>query len=511
MRDYVSASWDGQMNDGRSGAGAVLFHGRRPVTSVTGYDDQFRLGALPLARARLFARVRLSWLQVICAASVAVLALAFVHPVAYHLPALRASTEGASTILAVIGALLFRAQFASTRRLRDLVLLAAMVAFALLEFSSNALPAALDVHSGSQFAASLQLGQLFVALGVAVAASIPSSRLVVGDRRPVFNAVVLGGLAFLAAELGGAILGKALIAAAPHPVPGIGHALGQPLAAFVVIGAAALLFDAAARFARRARVEQSDAMRFLAGAVILLAVARLYYLAIPWVSPNWITSREFMLMAAFGLIVAAAAREELDLRAGMARAAAIAERLRVARDLHDGLSQDLAFIAAHGARMAGELGAEHPLAVAAGNALAVSRGTISDLSDTSSATPRDALEAVADELRARFGIAIAVDAGADAELSPDAREELLRIAREAITNAARHGHAKNVIVSLARAEGGLVLQVRDDGSGIFAGGSASSREGFGIHSMRERTATLNGSLTVIEHSRGGTELRVVLP
>jgi signal transduction histidine kinase len=333
----------------------------------------------------------------------------------------------------------------------------------------------------------------------------------VGDRRPVFNAVALGSLAFLAAELGGAILTKALSGAGPRPVSGIGHALGQPLAAFVVIASAALLLDAAARFSHRARAEHSDAMRLLAAAVLLLAITRLYYLALPWVSPNWVSSREVVRLLAFGLIVAAAALQEVDVRAGMARAAAIAERLRVARDLHDGLAQDLAFIAAHGARMAGDLGAEHPLAAAARNALAVSRGTISDLSDTSSASARDALEAVADELRGRFGIAIAIDAAADVKLSSDAREEVLRIAREAITNAARHGHAKNVTVSLAGAAAGLVLQIRDDGSGIFAGGPAAPREGFGIRSMRERTATLNGSLTVTEHSRGGTELRVVVP
>jgi signal transduction histidine kinase len=439
------------------------------------------------------------------------LALEFAHPVAYHLPALRASAEGAITLLSISATLLFWGQFASTRRMRDLALFSALLTFSLLELSCNALPAALNVRSGSQFAAALQLGELLVAGMLTAAASIPSSKLVLGGRRPLLAAATLAGLALAVAELGGVILGGALITPAQRPVHGIGHALGHVLTAVVVIGTAALLLDAALRFAHRARVERNDALLLLVGGAILLVVGRLYYLALPWVSPNWISSRELIRLVAFGLIAAAAVRHELDARLGTARAAAGAERLRIARDLHDGLAQDLAFIAAHGARIADDLGAEHPVAVAARHALAVSRGTISELSSMSDATSGEALEAVAGELRARFGIAIAVDADADLELPHDAREDILRIAREAIANAARHGQATHITVNLARAERGLVLRIRDDGSGIFAGASPAPAEGFGLRTMRERAAALDGSLMVMELGRGGTELEVVLP
>jgi signal transduction histidine kinase len=157
------------------------------------------------------------------------------------------------------------------------------------------------------------------------------------------------------------------------------------------------------------------------------------------------------------------------------------------------------------------LGAEHPLTVAARRALAVSRGAISDLSDSRSTTLRDALEPIASELRDRFQRAIVIDADVRADLPSDSREHVLRIAREAIANAGRHGGAKNVLVSLSQTSDGLALRVRDDGCGIRAAAPAAAPEGFGLCSMRERAAGLGGRLTVRQSSGGGTELEVVLP
>jgi signal transduction histidine kinase len=198
-------------------------------------------------------------------------------------------------------------------------------------------------------------------------------------------------------------------------------------------------------------------------------------------------------------------------RAREARAAALAERRRVARDLHDGIAQDLAFIAAHGPQFAGEMGEEHPVVVAARRALAISRSTISHLSDPAGATAGEALDAVAQELRDRFDVTIAVDAQIEGHVPSGVREHLSRIAREAIANAARHGQARNVIVSVRRHGGGVALRVIDDGCGIPVGDHGASPEGFGLRSMRERAGALGGHLTVRQAPHGGTELEVMLP
>jgi signal transduction histidine kinase len=456
-------------------------------------------------------RGRLTWLAMLTAAAAALVALEFIRPIAYDRPALRATAEGMITLLALLGAVRFRAQFAHTRRLRELMLFGALLTFTVVELNSSALPAALDIHSGGQFGATLQLGQLFVAVAIAAAALTPSNKLVAGDRRPVAIVAAVSLLAFVGAELGGLLARSELIVVTAHPLPGLGRAVGHPLALVVVLLTSALLAFAAAEFALRGHLERDGVLSLLAGAAVLMMAARLYFLAVPWLSSDWITSREGLRLLAFTLVAAAAACQELELRARMIRAAAIAERRRFARDLHDGLAQDLAFIAAHGAQMTGDSGAEHPVAVAARRALAASRGTISDLSDSRATTPRDALEAIAHELRDRFQMAVAVDADVEADLPPDSREHLLRIAREAIANAGRHGHATNVLVSLRQTSEGLALRVRDDGRGIGGAAPRASGEGFGLRSIRERAAILGGELTVRERSRGGTELEVLLP
>lgn len=457
-------------------------------------------------------RSRAMWLEVLAVAAAAPIALEFIRPVAYQLPALRATAESLITVLALLAALLFRAQFAHTRRLRDLILFGALVTFTAVELVFGVLPAALELHSSGQSGAALQSAQLLIAAAIAAAALTPSNKLVAWDRRPVASALALSLVAFGAAELCGLLIRSELIVVTARPVTGIGHALGHPVALIVVVLTCGLLAVAAVGLARRGKVERDDALTLLAGGVLLLAAAKLFFLPVPWFGLQWITPREGLRVLAFGLIAAAAARQERAVRARMVRAAEIAERQRVARDLHDGIAQDLAFIAAHGAWMAKELGAEHPVTVAARRALAVSRGTISDLSDSKSVTPRDALEAIAYDLRGRYQMSIAVDADLEAErLHPDSREHVLRIAREAITNAGRHGRAKNVLVSLRQTRNGLALRVRDDGCGLRGVTPSGSLEGFGLRSMRERAATLGGHLTVRERSTGGTDLEVTLP
>jgi signal transduction histidine kinase len=205
-------------------------------------------------------------------------------------------------------------------------------------------------------------------------------------------------------------------------------------------------------------------------------------------------------------------RHQAEFRQTIADAATARERQRIARDLHDGLAQDLAFIAAHGDRLAVEKGAEYPLAIAARRALAVSRGAIAELSAAQAPTAGDALRKVADELCGRFDIEVDVRAEAVTALAvtPSDREDIVRIAREAIVNAARHGRARKVVVSLAPEHNALVLRVRDDGVGIGAA-APRSEGGFGMVSMRERAAALGGRLTAKTPAAGGTEVELVMP
>jgi signal transduction histidine kinase len=195
-------------------------------------------------------------------------------------------------------------------------------------------------------------------------------------------------------------------------------------------------------------------------------------------------------------------------RAAVERAI-IEERLRLARDLHDGLAQDLAFIAAHGERLADELGAEHPVAIAARRVLTATRGEILDLAAADAPTAATALARVAGELADRHDLHVTVDAP-EIVLSAAKREELVRIAREAIANAVRHGRACAVAVSLRMRGDELVMEIDDDGTGVESGQTGGSGLGFGLPTMRARAQQLGGRLVVGPGRRGGTRIEVLV-
>jgi signal transduction histidine kinase len=434
-----------------------------------------------------------------------VLAFGFAHPIAYNFPTLRATAESAVAVLAVTAAWLAGAQFVQENRLRDLLLMAALVALALVEFVVNMLPAALRLHHSSGFVAVGLAGQLVVAAALVASAVTSGDAVTAGGRRTIVVTVALTVLAVAVAGGVGLLLSGHWLTTG-----GIDNALESPVFVALVLGSGGLLAYAATEFARRGRAVGQGALPLLAGAAILLAAARLYSLSVPAASLDSITIQEGLRLLAVVLVLAAMLRQDFETRVTARRAAAIAERRRVAEDLHDGLAQDLAFIAAFGSGMSDERGGEHPLAVAARRALAVSRDTISELSDMSSTPLREGLEAVAQELRDRFKIAIAVDVDPQVELAPAARDHVARIVREAIANAARHGHAKTVAVSLSFAGDGTTLRVRDDGCGIGEDADMQS-SGFGLGSMRERAHALGGQLTVRQRQSGGTEVVVVLP
>lgn len=452
-----------------------------------------------------------AWLLAVTAGSALVIALGFVAPASSLNPTLRATAETAITLCALSATCLLHAHFAHSRRLCDLLLLAGLLTLALLDLFSYALPAILNLSTGSSFAAAALCGNAFVGATFAAAALAPSDRLLASGRDPRAIAAGLGVLVVGVAGLGGLLLHDQLVPAATHPVEGIGSALGHPLGVSLAVVASGMFVVAAVGFALRARAEQPRLVTKLAGASVLLAGAGLYGLAVPLLPPNWVSPGLGLRVLAWALVIFALVGRDLDLRAGLRLAAVTAERRRVAGNLHDGLAQDLAFIVAHRTLLAEHLGAGHPVTIAASRALAASRAAIAELSEPSTGTVHDALEGVAHELSDRFEIAVALDARLEAELTPDLREHVVRIAREAIVNAARHGEAKRVSVYVRRTREGVVLRVRDDGCGIAHAATDGAREGFGLRSMRERAAVRGGHLILSEPADGGTELDVLLP
>lgn len=429
-------------------------------------------------------------LLVIAVSSVIAVAVGLLRPAHAVDPGARAALETTITLSAIFSAGLLMANLQRRRRLPDLLLLCALLAALLADFVYRAAPAVSGDVSLESGGVALLGCELVVALTFAAAAFAPC-RTISGPRRARVTWAAVVGAGALVLGTGGA---------------------GHSVVVGVHLAAAVILIVAALGFVVRSRRGELDG-GLLAGACILLAGASLQYLAMPAPATDWVSPQEGLRLAAYALLLGGAYMRYAKIRRAEAYAAIGLERERIARDLHDGLVQDLACIAANGQRLDCNLGPEHPLMVATRRALATSRGAIADLWASTAPSTEAALRLIADELEHRFDLQVHVrletDTAmtADNDLEPPQRDHLVRIAREAIVNAALHGSARHVDVVLLRRGRDLILRVSDDGRGI----TDAERSGFGLRTMRARAASLGGRLSASPRPDGGTELELVVP
>jgi signal transduction histidine kinase len=97
----------------------------------------------------------------------------------------------------------------------------------------------------------------------------------------------------------------------------------------------------------------------------------------------------------------------------------------------------------------------------------------------------------------------------DERLPAEVRQDLLRIAQEAISNALRHAKSTSISLSLRSDQQNLILKVKDNGIGITT--AAETRQGFGFANMRARVKKLNGRLDIRAASNRGTSIIVRVP
>jgi two-component system, NarL family, sensor histidine kinase UhpB len=95
------------------------------------------------------------------------------------------------------------------------------------------------------------------------------------------------------------------------------------------------------------------------------------------------------------------------------------------------------------------------------------------------------------------------------QLSDEAELAVYRVAQESLTNVARHAEARNVLVALGRGKGSLVLSVSDDGRGMSQEVAANGHGG--LRGMRERALLVGGALAVKRSRAGGVEVRLEVP
>ena len=213
--------------------------------------------------------------------------------------------------------------------------------------------------------------------------------------------------------------------------------------------------------------------------------------------------------------------------------ALVQERARLARELHDAMSQSL-FSLQLAAETASRLLTDDP------GAAAEQLGLVRELSARIAGELRGTVEGLRPADLERDGLAAALrdhltvagrahdlpvdlDIGELPDLDPTAEHQVLRIAQEAVTNALRHADASRVQVSLRSGvpgagdgdDGGdtgeVVLRVVDDGNGFDPQARAVRARRLGLTSMHERAASLGGALTVTSAPRQGTTVQLRFP
>ncbi|GAA2323844.1 sensor histidine kinase [Streptomyces kunmingensis] len=206
-----------------------------------------------------------------------------------------------------------------------------------------------------------------------------------------------------------------------------------------------------------------------------------------------------------------------------AREAGVAdERRRLAAEIHDTIAQGLAGIIAQLQVVANaptlEVAREH-LDRASGlarHSLGEARRSVHNLSPAAlaDATLPEALKKTVAEWAGRTGVRAEFTVTGTAEpLHDEIEASLLRIAEEALSNAARHAHATRLGVTLSFMAGEVTLDVRDDGRGFdpIALPARTGTAGFGLDGMRARAERLAGDVTVESEPGGGTAISARVP
>jgi len=201
------------------------------------------------------------------------------------------------------------------------------------------------------------------------------------------------------------------------------------------------------------------------------------------------------------------------------RAGTLAERQRLAGEIHDTLAQGLTSIVMLLQAAEEEIGSDPREArrhvglatQTAREGLAEARAMVAALTPAHLDTGplHEALARLTDRIGAELGIGARFEVCGQARpLSATAEVVLLRAGQEALANVRKHAHARDVCVVLSYAERGVRLDIRDDGAGFDA---EHVNGGYGLRGMRSRILQVGGSLLVKTRPGEGTSLSVEVP
>ena len=434
---------------------------------------------------------------------------------AYHSTSLHVALETAIAIISIFAAHLIFGRFRQSGMLRDLLLFYAFAVLAMSNLLLSALPAALGTSYSDRVATwGPTSGVLAAALLLLIAAHVPArtvDRDFWHDIDRAAAAIVVIGTVVAAVALAG--FGTAFDSPFSPERWGWSDISTHPEVALQVLVSVVFL-SAGIALARRAEETSDSFLTWLAVGCAVAAFARVNYFIFPSLYTHWVYVGDALRLLFYILVFLGAAREIARYQQRAAEAAILEERRRIARDLHDGLAQELAYILTQTKSLAsGPAGAPGDqrqvdyIAAAAERAFDESRRAVAALTQPLHRQLHLALAQEAEEVAGRIGVTVELDLDPTIEVDPATSEMLLRIVREAVANAGRHAHAAHIRVELTSGRG-LRLRVVDDGDGFDP---EAKTDGFGLVSMRERAKAFGGRFRIASQPGRGTEVEVVIP
>jgi signal transduction histidine kinase len=266
-------------------------------------------------------------------------------------------------------------------------------------------------------------------------------------------------------------------------------------------------------------------------AVSLIAVVLLQYYFVPLFSPAG-SQNPLAIVASLAFLVTAwvitgmvsRMRRMTEAQLTLMFEERLAERTRIARELHDTLLQSFQALMLHFQTVDDMLPpgpAKQALEKAldrADQAILEGRNAIQNLRSTTiiSNELAQAIATLGKELGARDGsnpakFHVSIEGQAQ-ELHPILRDEVYRIAREALQNAFCHAHATKIEAEITHMGSLLRIRIRDDGRGIDQKVIATGREGhWGLQGMRERAQQIGAELDIWSQAGAGTEVELRIP
>jgi signal transduction histidine kinase len=420
-----------------------------------------------------------------------------------------ASVIGLLACFLVFGRLRRRTRLRRCTRLNELLLAGALAVLALSSLFLCTVPVVAGWAPNDQAVWLAPVATSFGALMFVLAAFLPDRKL-----RPSGPLLVVGAGAVATVLLLTMVLVPAFARSLPPQVaaslaPGWSSRPDLHLGQSSLQLAGAVLYGAAAvGFLRCWRRSRDEFLGWLAVAAMLAAASQVNYL-LSAKNPQSLYGGDALRCLFYAALLLGSMREIWSYWHALSEAAVLEERQRIACELHDGVAQELAYLARNLESLDGSADEDglDRLRRAVERARLESRRVISAAAAPGSQPLEVALAEAVTEVAERYHVKLDLDLTSDIRLPAPRREAFVRIACEAVANAARHSGADRVDLRLGRDGSGVRLWVRDQGHGFD---TADPGGGFGLTSMRERAHSVGAELVVISVPGHGSQVEVTL-